>query len=125
MASLAAAPEPTTSPRPIATPSPSPAFTIELRGEVVETGCFIIGGRRGQAHRQCAIACAHAGESLGVLDETSGLLYFSVLDHRDDEASDPLLPHIAEIVEVRGLPVEFGDLPGLVVTSVRSLGPAD
>lgn len=96
---------------------------IVLRGEVVETACFVIGGRRGEGHRQCALMGARAGESLGVLDEQSKLLYEVVLDLASGPQPNPLLPFVAEKVEVRGTAIERGGINGIVVRQVKGIGP--
>ena len=109
-----AEPEVTAEPRP----------QIRVRGEVVETGCFIIGGRKGPDHEQCAIACARAGQDLGVLDEKTKQLYVAVVDRRSGPSQNPLMPFIAHRVEVRGEPLEYGELPALIISDVKSLsGP--
>jgi len=105
---------------PESTPEPRPQ--VRLRGEVVETGCFVIGGRRGQEHEQCAIACARAGQDLGILDERTKRLHLAVVDRRSGPAENPLLPFIAHRVEVRGEVLEYGELPAVIVSDVRSLG---
>lgn len=93
-----------------------------IRGEVVETACYVMGGRRGEEHRECGIACARAGQPLGILDEKTKTMLFLVLDRRTHEPSNPLLEHIAARVEVRGHRVERGGISGIVVESVKSLG---
>lgn len=80
-----------------------------------------MGNRRGAEHRQCAIASARAGQDLGVLDEKSKQLYVAIVDRRDADAENPLLPFIAHRVDVRGELLEYGDLPALIVTDVKSL----
>lgn len=102
-------------------PTPEPLPQIRLRGEVVETACFIMAGRRGAEHRQCAIASARAGQQLGVLDEKTNVLYVAVVDRQAGETESPLLPFIAHRVEVRGQPLEHGELPAIIVSDVRSL----
>lgn len=102
-------------------PTPEPPPQIRLRGEVVETACFIMAGRRGAEHRQCAIASARAGQQLGVLDEKTNVLYVAVVDRQAGETESPLLPFIAHHVEVRGRPLEHGELPAIIVSDVRSL----
>ncbi len=106
-----------------ADPTPEPRPEILLRGEVVETACFVIGNRRGETHRQCAIASARAGQDLGILDEKTGQLHVAIVDRRADTAQSPLVAFIAHRVEVRGEPLEYGELPSLIVHDVRSLGP--
>lgn len=111
---------------PMATPEPTPEPRpqVRLRGEVVETACFIIGNRRGAEHEQCAIASARAGQDLGILDEKTKTLYVAIVDHRIEGAENPLMPFIAHRVEASGVLLdEYGDLPAISVTKVRSLRP--
>jgi len=115
-----------TSPHASATPSPHSDVPREasIRGEVVETACFVMAGRRGDAHKQCALACVHAGQNLGVVDDATGVLHLVVQDRTSGEAPNPLLDHVAEKVEVRGTLIERGGLQGIIIHSVRSLEPA-
>lgn len=115
----------------VALPTPSPERSSEtgrelvITGEVVETGCFVMAGRRGQSHRQCAIACARAGQPLGILEDRTGTLHLVVIDRREGEVENPLAPLIAERVEVRGVVVERGGISGIVPKRVRPLTPHD
>jgi hypothetical protein len=106
-------------------PAPSPTASGPrervLRGEVVEDGCFIIGGRRGEPHRRCALSCALAGESLGILDDQTKLLFVVVQDLSAGPEQNPLLPWIAQKVEVRGVTMERGGVNGVIVRQVRPL----
>jgi hypothetical protein len=108
----------------VVTPSPGApgAHDMTLRGEVVETACFVIAGRRGEAHKQCAIACARAGQNLGILDDSSKLLYVVVQDRTSGEAPNPLRDYIATTVEVKGVVHERGGIRGITVHGVRPLG---
>jgi hypothetical protein len=105
-----------------AVPARSESDVVVVRGEVVETACYVMGDRRGEAHRECGIACARAGQPLGILDEKTRTLLFLVLDRRTHEPPNPLLEHVAARVEVRGRRVERGGITGIVVEQVKSLG---
>jgi len=107
--------------RAVATPAPGEPREVLLRGEVVETACFVMAGRRGDAHRQCAIACARAGQNLGLYDESGDTLYVVVQDRTAASVPNPLFDYIATKVEVKGTAVERGGIHGLIVHSVRSL----
>lgn len=113
--------------RPKDAPAPSPTASgpreTVLRGEVVENGCFIIGGRKGEPHRHCALTCALAGESLGLLDDETKLLFVVVQDLTAGPEQNPLLPWIAQRVEVRGITMERGGVNGVLVRQVRPLNP--
>lgn len=106
---------------PVATPEPVPE--IRLRGEVVETACFIIGNRKGDVHRQCAIASARAGQDLGILDEKTQQLFVAIVDRRTENTENPLTPFIAHRVEAYGQVLEYGELPAVILSKVKSLRP--
>lgn len=108
---------------PTSAPTPSGPRETVLRGEVVENGCFIIGGRKGEPHRHCALTCALAGESLGVLDDETKLLFVVLQDLTAGPQPNPLLPWIAQRVEIRGVTVERGGVNGVIVRQVRPLNP--
>jgi hypothetical protein len=105
-----------------AAPARPDSDVVVVRGEVVETACYVMGNRRGEEHRECGIACARAGQPLGILDEKTKTLLFLVLDRRTHEPSNPLLEHVAARVEVRGRRIERGGINGIVVQDVKSLG---
>ncbi len=103
---------------------PEAGQEIAVTGEVVETGCFVMAGRRGAQHRQCAISCARAGQPLGVLDDQTGTLYLAVLDRTAHVPQDPLAPLIAQRVELRGTLAERGGVSAILVKRVRPLDVA-
>jgi hypothetical protein len=109
--------------KPTASPTPSGPRESVLRGEVVEAGCFVIGGRKGESHRHCALTCARAGEPLGVLDDETKLLYLVVQDLSDAPEQNPLLPYVAQKVEVRGITLERGGINGVIVRTVKAINP--
>jgi len=101
-------------------PGDIPRETV-ITGEVVETACFVMAGRRGQLHRQCATACARAGQALGILEDGTGTLYVAVFDRIDATPENPLLDLIADRAEVRGTAVERGGVSAIIVKRARSL----
>jgi hypothetical protein len=108
---------------PSASPTPAGPRDSVLRGEVVETGCFVIGGRKGETHRHCALTCALAGEPLGILDDETKLLYVVVQDFTSAPQANPLLPFVAQKVELRGVTIERGGVNGVIVRQVKPVNP--
>lgn len=106
-----------------ATAAPDGPRETVLRGEVVETACFVIGARRGEGHKQCALMGARAGESLGVLDEQTKLLFVVVPDLTAGAEPNPLLPYVAQKVEARGVTVERGGINGIMIRHVKAMNP--
>src|SRR5213594_4936440 len=56
---------------------------VTVTGEVVDLWCYLEGGDRGAAKRECATGCAKAGNPVGILD-TKGNLYVTagMKDHQ-------------------------------------------
>ena len=67
---------------------------VTVTGEVVDLWCYLEGGDRGAAKRECATACAKAGNPIGILD-TKGNLYVTagIIKNppADNVAPDPAL----------------------------------
>jgi hypothetical protein len=93
---------------------------VAIVGEVVETACWVMAARRGEAHRACAIASARAGQDLGLLDD-KGNLYLVVRDLAGRPEPNPLRDVIAERVEIRGTLIERGGARAIVARHVHSL----
>lgn len=99
------------------------AESIELRGEVVELGCYLRDGARGEGHRACAMACVKNGGQLALVQDETGTLYpFAGAT----PASDPnaaARQHVAAHVVVRGQVFERNGGRVLVVEEMTRLGP--
>jgi len=93
---------------------------VAIVGEVVETACWVMAARRGEAHRACAIASARAGQDLGLLDD-KGNLYLVVRDLTGRAEPNPLRDVIAERVEIRGMLIERGGARAILARHVHSL----
>src|SRR5437588_2617134 len=78
-----------------------------IKGEVVDLWCYLEGGDRGPAKKECATACAKAGNPIGVLDGTGNLYVAAGLkDHQP--AQSILLSKMSEQVAVTGTLVKSG-----------------
>jgi hypothetical protein len=97
--------------------------SVELRGEVVELGCYLRDGARGEGHRACAMACLKNGGQLALVQDETGTLYpFAGAT----PASDPnaaARQHVAAHVVVRGQVFERNGGRVLVVEELTRLGP--
>ena len=91
---------------------------VTVKGEVVDVGCYLHHGAKGDKHKECAEACAKAGGQLGILTD-KGDLYLSVLP--DDHSTGPnaiLMDHISHKVEATGIVRSKGGVRGLMITKV-------
>src|SRR5438552_3846733 len=72
-----------------------------IKGEVVDLWCYLEGGDRGPAKKDCATACAKAGNPIGVLDAKGNLYVTAGLkDHQP--AQTLLLGKMSREVTVSG-----------------------
>jgi hypothetical protein len=72
-----------------------------ITGEVVDLWCYLEGGDRGPAKKDCATSCARAGNPIGVLDAKGNLYVAAGLkDHQP--AQSMLLNKMSDQVTVTG-----------------------
>ena len=92
--------------------------TVTIKGEAVDLWCYMEGGDRGPAKKECAAACAKAGNAIGIVD-ASGTVYLAsgLLDHQP--ARDILIAKMNEPVEVTGILVKKGGAQMIFVKSVK------
>jgi len=89
-----------------------------INGEVVDLWCYLEGGDRGAAKKECATACAKAGNPIGVLDAKGNLYVAAGLkDHQP--ARSLLLARMSDQVAVSGIVVRNGGVQMIYVESVK------
>src|SRR5947209_16972421 len=72
-----------------------------ITGEVVDMWCYLEGGDRGAAKKECATACAKAGNPIGILDRQGNLYVAAGLqDHQP--AQQLLIGKMSDEVTVTG-----------------------
>jgi len=89
-----------------------------IKGEVVDLWCYLEGGDRGPAKKDCATACAKAGNPIGVLDAKGNLYVTAGLkDHQP--AQTLLVDKMSQEVTVSGTLVRKGGVPMIYVDAVK------
>src|SRR2546423_956844 len=91
--------------------------SISASGELVDMWCYFEGGDHGPSHKQCATACAKAGNPIGLLMKNGSVYVLAGMqDHQPAQAV--LIKHMAENVTVKGTLVSKRGLNMLYVSSV-------
>lgn len=98
-----------------------PGHEIELRGEVVEIGCYLRDGSRGEGHKPCALTCLKNGGQLGIVEDGTGVLYPLAGAEPATDPSAAVREQIAAHVLVRGRVYERAGSRVLVAESVDRL----
>ena len=92
--------------------------TVTVKGEAVDLWCYMEGGDRGPAKKDCATACAKAGNPIGILDAKGDIYMTSGLeDHQP--ARDLLVKKMSEQVTATGTLVTKGGVKMLFIKSVQ------
>ena len=97
--------------------------SVEIRGEVVELGCYLRDGARGEGHRACAMASLKNGGQPAIVQDQTGTLYPLAGATPASDPSPAARQHVAAHVLVRGQLFERNGGRALVVEELTRLGP--
>ena len=92
-------------------------------GEVVDPACWIVNGAKGAMHKECAIACAKAGQVLGIVESKTQKLYMVATDKPGEDPNKGLIDYVGQIVLVKGRVYSRGGATGIKITSVEPYSP--
>jgi len=92
-------------------------------GEVVDPACWIVNGAKGATHKECAIACAKAGQVLGIVETKTQKLYMVATDKPGEDPNKGLIDYVGQMVLVKGRVYSRGGATGIKITSVEPYSP--
>jgi len=105
--------------------SATQAKPIEIKGEIIDTWCYlsgVMGGEDaviGSAHHTCALWCAAGGIPVGVLDEDGQIYMVLKLQGEDSLAqSDNIMEIQSDVITAKGLHYVRDGVNYLVVEDV-------
>ena len=89
-------------------------------GEVIDPACWIINGAKGEAHKECMIACAKSGQTLAILEKKTNKIYILATERPGDDPNRGVIDYAGQTVLVKGKVFSRG---GLVAVQVASVEP--
>ncbi|MFT3700809.1 MAG: hypothetical protein QM802_00440 [Agriterribacter sp.] len=89
-----------------------------VTGEVLDMGCYMSSGAKGEKHKDCASACIKGGAPMGLLT-SDGKIYLLVENHNKKEEYAKIKDHAGEKVTVKGTASVKGGLQGLIVEELK------
>ncbi|MBP9809240.1 hypothetical protein KBF38_13140 [bacterium] len=101
---------------------------VVVVGEVVDAWCYAsqtMGPGRGPAHKACALACAHGGVSIGILEDGTKNLYIAAKYKGFQGCKDLLIPYMGEKVRASGWVGDLGGCRMLKIKTVEALTKPD
>lgn len=75
---------------------------ISVKGELVDTFCFLTMSAKGAGHKQCAVECAKKGIPVGIVQEGTGKLYVLLPAKNGESLPDSVTSKMGETVTVNG-----------------------
>ena len=92
---------------------------ITIKGELVDSLCYVGMAAKGAGHKQCAIHCAKAGIPISILEDGTGKLY-TVLPKEDKTGyPESVIGKMGEKVTLKGDLYENGGNKYVTVESVE------
>ena len=92
--------------------------TTTLKGEIVDTACYLDHGARGEKHKQCALNCIAGGVAPSLLTD-DGKLYVLLPPHGSHDAYNKVKEMAAQTVTVKGQVHSQGGVEAMIVTEVE------
>ncbi len=90
-----------------------------ITGQVVDPACYVSMGLQGESHKQCATACAKAGQAFGILDRKAGVLYQVIEGTPTTDPNKLLWDHVEQTVTVKGKVFEKDGMHAIVPEEVK------
>jgi len=94
---------------------------VTVRGEVVDSVCWIKMGAHGADHRDCAQTCADGGIPLALLEEGTNELIWLASSQSMTGANEELKAHASHTVEITGEWAERDGAKILVIESIKHI----
>lgn len=90
-----------------------------LKGEIVDTGCYLGHGAMGADHKGCALKCIAGGMPMGLLVEDD--VYLLTMSHENADPYNKAKELAAAMVEITGPVHERGGMKSIEVTAIKEV----
>lgn len=87
-------------------------------GEVIDPACWVINGAKGEAHKDCALACAKAGQTLAILERKTNKVYILASSTPGEDPNKQVLDYCGKAVTVTGKVYTRGGLTAIRIASI-------
>jgi len=95
------------------------AVSKSIVGEVIDPACWVINGAKGDAHRDCALACAKAGQTLAILERKTNKVYILASSTPGEDPNKNVVDYCGKAVTVTGKVHTRGGLTAIRVASIE------
>lgn len=92
---------------------------VTIKGEIVDSGCYIADNKMGADHKECADKCISSGMPLGLVTADKKF-YLLTPNHKDGDPYNKCKDMAASTVEVTGMQYSRGGVTMIDVTGVKA-----
>ena len=89
-----------------------------VTGRLVYPACYVAMGLKVDAHKECVVKCAKAGQAFGIFDETNDVLYQILEGSPTADPNEKPWDHAEDVVTVKGMIFEKDDMKAIVAKDV-------
>lgn len=95
-----------------------------ITGDVIDPSCWVMNGAKGEAHKECMIACAKAGQTLAILEKKTNKVYILAAERPGEDPNKSVLDYAGMPVVVKGKVFTRGGIMAIQVASVEPYSAA-
>jgi len=88
-------------------------------GEIVDLGCYMGHGAKGEGHKECGLKCVANGMPMGLLT-TGNKVYVLMLDHDNADPFNAAKTMVSQHVKITGHLATKGGLQAIEVTGAEA-----
>ena len=95
-----------------------------IAGEVIDPSCWVINGAKGEAHKECMVACAKAGQTLAILEKKTNKVYILAAERPGEDPNKSVLDYAGQPVLVKGKVYTRGGIMAIQIASIEPYSAA-
>ena len=95
-----------------------------IAGDVIDPSCWVMNGAKGEAHKECMIACAKAGQTLAILEKKTNKVYILAAERPGEDPNKSVLDYAGMPVLVKGKVFTRGGIMAIQIASVEPYSAA-
>ena len=95
-----------------------------IAGDIIDPSCWVMNGAKGEAHKECMVACAKAGQTLAILEKKTNKVYILAAERPGEDPNKSVLDFAGMSVLVKGKVFTRGGIMAIQVASIEPYSAA-
>jgi len=95
-----------------------------IAGDIIDPSCWVMNGAKGEAHKECMVACAKAGQTLAILEKKTNKVYILAAERPGEDPNKSVLDYAGMSVLVKGKVFTRGGIMAIQVASIEPYSAA-